>query len=243
MLKNLFKALVPVLVALTALAGATFSTVSAEGPTATATPSATAPSVQTPTFPRAGLPAAALHPLAVLRRLGLDGGVVVANDGSTITARRGKITGELQIASTTILVVPGIKNAKTSDVQIGDRVIVKLPNRDPKSVPSLVLDFPKGYTANNVMAGVVQVNNKGTVTLRTRRGPQQITPTDSTVIVTRPATQPALGTVEDMARGDVAIVVGQNNGDQLNPQVILVLDRAALQNIRRQNQPTPTPTP
>ncbi len=254
MLKNLFKTLVLVLVALAALAIAGCSTIPAPiqqalatptaAPTDTPTPAPTvAPAAKAPTQPRATQPAAANNPLAQLRRLGLDGGVVAANNGNSLSLRLGKTSEELQIAPSTLLVVPGIKNAQTSDIKVGDRVIADVPNSDTNSVPSLVLDFPKGYTTDNVVTGLVQVNAKGTVTLRTRNGQQDITPTASTIIVNTVGDKPALGTIKDMARGDAAVVIGQKNGDQFNPQVIVVLDRAALQGNRRQNQPTPAPTP
>jgi hypothetical protein len=263
MLKNLFKTLVLVLVAMLMLAVAGCSAapasirqalataiaaptdIPAPAPTAapTVAPAAATPAAKAPTQPRATAPAAANNPLAQLRRLGLEGGVVAANNGNSLSLKLGRTTDQLQIAPTTLLVVPGIKNAQTSDVQVGDRVIANVPNSATNAIPSLVLDFPKGYTTDNVMAGLVQVNAKGTVMLRTRNGPQDIVPTDSTVIVSMLGNQPVLGATKDMARGNAAIVIGQKNGDQFSPQVIVILDRAALQGNGRQNQPTPTPTP
>ncbi len=262
MFKNLFKTLVLVLlVALilavtgcsslpgsvrqalaTAIAAPTDIPAPSASITPTVAPSASTPTAKSPTQPRATAPAAA-NPLAQLRRLGLEGGVVAANDGSNLSLRVGKTTDQLQMASATLLVVPGIKNAQTSDIQVGDRVIAKAPGGDTNSAPSLVLDFPKGYTTDNVMTGLVQTNAKGTVMLRTRNGPQDITPSTSTTIVNMLGDQPAMGAAKDIARGDAAVVIGQKNGDQFNPQVIVLLDRAALQGNRGQNQPTPVPTP
>jgi hypothetical protein len=253
MLKTLFRTLILVLVAMLVLAvtGCSAAPASIRQALATAiaaptdiptpAPTATAPAAQATAQPRATQPAAANNPLAQLRRLGLEGGVVAASNGNSLSLRLGKTTDQLQIAPTTLLVVPGIKNPQTSDVQVGDRVIAKVPNSDANSIPSLILDFPKGYTTDNVVTGLVQVNAKGSVMLRTRNGQQDITPTDSTVIVSMLGDQPVLGTKRDMARGNAAVVIGQKNGDQFSPQVIVVLDRAALQG--RQNQPTPTPTP
>lgn len=263
MLKNLSKLSVFVLVALlaftiagcsampgpirqalaTAIAAPTDIPTPAPTTAPTTAPTATAPAAQAPTQPRATQPAAANNPLAQLRRLGLEGGVVAANNRNSLSLRLGKTSDQLQIAPTTLLVVPGVNHAQTSDIQVGDRVIANVPNSDTNSIPSLVLDFPKGYTTDNVVTGLVQVNAKGSVTLRTRNGQQDITPTASTVIVSMLGDQPALGTTKDMARGDAAVVIGAKSGDQFNPQVIVVLDRAAVQGNRRQNQPTPTPTP
>ncbi len=246
-----FKNLGIALLALAALVIASFSAVPAfaQQPTGTPTPAAattesatTTPTVQARTGRQGTQPAGATNVLGGLRRLGFTAGVVTENSGDSLTVQVGRTSHQLKIGNNTLVVVPGIKNAQGRDIKVRDRVFADLRGSD-NSVPSLILDVPQGYTANNVMIGRVVLNVRGGVILRTRNGLQDIVPEATTVVVNMLEKQPALGTIKDARRGDAVIVIGKRNGDLFNPQVILVLKGDALPGARRQSQPASTPTP
>lgn len=176
------------------------------------------------------------------RNLGLEGGVVTANTGSLLSLRLGKSEKQLQVAPTAIVIIPGMTNAKPSDIQVGDRVIAKVPETDTVATATLLLDFPKGYTADNVVFGLVQSNANGTVQVRARKGNEQIT-TDSSTFVGLVQDKPKMGTASEIKRGNAVLVIGKPEGNSLSAQVIIVVDRAALQARRNRNAPSATPTP
>ena len=176
------------------------------------------------------------------RNLGLEGGVVTGNTGSLLGLRLGKSEKQLQVAPTAIVIIPGVANAMPSDIQVGDRIIAKVPESDTAAIATLLLDFPKGYTSDNVVFGLVQSNANGTLQVRARKGNEQIT-TDSSTFVGLVQDKPKMGTASDIKRGNAVLVIGKPDGNSLSAQVIVVVDRAALQARRNRNTPSATPTP
>ncbi len=207
-------------------------------PTDTPTPAPTA-AQKNPGKPNPTRPPAAQIPGA-LRNLGLEGGVVTANTGTQLSLRLGKTQEQLQVAPNAVVIIPGISNAKVSDVQVGDRIIANVPQTAANTAVTLMLDFPKGYTADNVALGLVQSNTNGTLQVKARKGDEQVTTDDST-FVGMLQDRPKAGTVQDIKRGNAVLVIGQPDGNTLSAQVVLVIDRAALQARRNRNAATPTP--
>ena len=209
-------------------------------PTATDTPTPAPPTPQTKNNSKTA-PANAALPNGI-KTLGLEAGVVTSNTGSMLSLRLGKNTDQLQISPSTIVVVPGTNNARASDIHVGDRVIADVLEQNANSTAELVLAFPNGYTADNVLTGAVQTNVNGALALKTKTGARQITTSSSTLVVNMIQDQPTVGTLAEIKRGNAVLVIGQANADTMTAQVIVLLDKDALQNGRK-NAPSATPTP
>lgn len=171
---------------------------------------------------------------AALKNLGLTAGIVRASDASGIAIRTPKGNAKVRVDSATIIVIPGKTNAKATDIQTGDRVLVKAD--DPKSIASLVMVLPRDYTMDNLVLGAVQSSANGSLTVRTRSGSDQIGTTASTVIVKNNAGQPALGTVSDLKPGNVIAVIGESKD---TAQVIVILKDDLRGALNRGGQPAP----
>ncbi len=183
------------------------------------TPQATEPLVQSQPQQR--------NLLAVLNKLGLEAGVVQAVNESALTLRTGRNPTQIKLAPTTVILVPGVNKARATDIQAGDRVVVNVPEDGGDSPAQFVLGFPKGYTAENVAAGLVQSNSKGTLVLKTRGGSQEVSAAKSAVVV-NVQEEVSIGSLADLRRGAAALVIGQKEQETMQGQVILILDRNAL---------------
>ncbi len=216
--------------------------------TAIAAPTSTpAPAPSLAATPRAkattALGSANANPLAQLKRFGLQGGVVTSNNGNGLALRIGQASEQLELAATTLIVVPGQASAKPSDIQVGDRVIAKLPNGGTNSSAQFVLDFPQGYNPANIAAGVVEARpTAAAFTLRERGGSHTVAPSATTLVVDMTGDQPVIGKLTDLRRGSGALVVGTPSGDTLDAQVIVILDTTGLKS-NGKSAATPTPTP
>ena len=169
-----------------------------------------------------------------LKNLGLTAGVVRASDESGIAIRTPKGNATVRVDSATIIVIPGKTDAKATDIQTGDRVLVKAD--DSKSIASMVMVLPRDYTMDNLVLGAVQSSANGSLTVRTRSGSDQIRTTASTIVVKSNAGQPALGTVSDLKPGNVIAVVGESKD---TAQIIVILKDALRGALNRGGQPTP----
>jgi hypothetical protein len=178
-----------------------------------------------------------------LRTLGLTGGVVTSNSNNALGVKLGKNTDQLSYTQSTIVVVAGKTTALPSDIQVGDRVIADVPDNSANSSATFLLDLPPSITPQNILNGAVQTSANGTVTFTTRVGKQLVATSNSTVVVNVVNKQPALGTLADLTRGKYAFVVGQPNGNTMNAQVVVLVDRPVAPNKNNRTSPTPTPTP
>lgn len=172
---------------------------------------------------------------AALKNLGLTAGIVRASDASGIAIRTPKGNTKMRVDSATIIVIPGKTNAKATDIQTGDRVLVKAD--DPKSIVSMVLVLPRDYTMDNLVLGAVQSSANGSLTVRTRGGSaDQISTTTSTVVIKSDSGKPVLGTVSDLKAGNAIAVIGENKE---TAQVIVILKDDLRGALNRGGQPAP----
>jgi hypothetical protein len=182
----------------------------------------------------------------LLKGLGLQGGVVTSNSGSTLGLKFGKATAQVQVAPDAIVVVTGETAATLTDVRVGDRVIADVTSSNPNATASFLLDVPANYTADNVMLGAVMPNKNGALNLRTPRGARAVSTSASTLIVNISGSQPALGSISDLNPGSAVVVIGSNSGSTFDAQVIVLLDKDARTLLRKahpKNAPPSTPTP
>lgn len=169
-----------------------------------------------------------------LKNLGLTAGVVRASDASGLAIRTPKGNTTVRVDSATIIVIPGKTNPQATDIQTGDRVLMKAD--DSNSIASLVMVLPRGYTMDNLVLGAAQSSANGSLTVRTRSGSEQISTTASTVVVKNNAGQPALGTVSDLKPGNVIAVIGESKD---TAQVIVILKDDLRGALNRGGQPAP----
>jgi hypothetical protein len=182
--------------------------------------------------------------LTALRDLGLTGGVVSANSGRALSLNLGKASQQIQVGTNTIVVIPDKSNPRVSDIRVGDRVIADVPGGDANATATLLLDFPAGYTADNVLTGAVQSSKGGAVALRTRKGPRSLTTSAATVVVNISQDQPTIDRLGDLQPGNAVLVIGQDSGDAFNAQVIVVIEKSVKDLGRGKQSPvSPTPKP
>ncbi len=219
-------------------------------PLATPTPAATSAPLAAPTV--AGTPRAtnrqpgAKAQAAILqgmRALGLEGGVVTTNDGGSLGIKLGKNTDQIAVSANTIVAIPGKTDAHVSDIQVGDRVVAKVPKDGSNAAATLVLDFPASYTAANVLVGAVQSNANGTLTVRGRGAARQVSVDTTTLIVSITNGKPSVVTSSSITRGNTALILGKQSGNNLGAQVIILLDRNSIPRGGNRKTPTATPTP
>ena len=218
-------------------------------PTPTEAPTLAPQTATTPVAPQGKAPqrpqaAQALQNL--LKGLGLQGGVVTSNSGSTLGLKLGKATAQLQVAPGAIIVVPGETAATLTDIRVGDRVIADVTSSNPNASASFLLDVPANYTADNVMLGAVMPNKNGAINLRTPRGVRAVSTSASTLILNISGSQPTIGSVSDLNPGSAVVVIGSSSGSGFDAQVIVLLDKDARTLLRKanpKNAPPSTPTP
>jgi hypothetical protein len=182
-----------------------------------------------------------------MRALGLMGGVVVANSGSSISIRLGQNTDAIPISSSTIVAIPGKTDARAGDIQVGDRVVAKVANDGSNAPATMVLDVPASYTAANLAVGAVQSNANSLVTLRTRGSDRQVRVDATTLVVSITNGKPTIVTSSSIAKGNTTLILGQANGNMFRAQIVILLDRNSIPRprggSRNAPQPTATPTP
>ncbi len=215
-------------------------------PAPTATP---APSTAPESSRKSGKPGreeAALF--QILTRLGWSAGVVAKTSGDEIALRTVKGSPEkIEIGSNTIILVPDRSNPTVSDIHVGDRVAANVPRGD--ATAALVLDVPTTYTRDNLLLGMVQSNSGGTISLRTKGGSESLMTNSTTQVVQVTQNQVTSGTLGDLQSGNMVLVIGQENGDEFNAQVIFVLPKGVkdlgkgLGKDRKNLTPPATPTP
>jgi hypothetical protein len=181
---------------------------------------------------------------ALLRGSGLTGGVVTSNDGSTLGLKLGKATQQLQVASNAIVVVPNKSNATVSDIRVGDRVVADRTDAATNAPAAFLLAIPAGYAVDNVMLGAVMPSKSGATSLRTPRGPRDVTTSASTMVVNVSGAQPMLASLSDLKPAMAVLVIGDGSRDAFNAQVIVIVDKDARNLLQksRKNAPPPTPT-
>ncbi|MCI0476588.1 MAG: hypothetical protein L0Y55_10100 [Anaerolineales bacterium] len=181
-----------------------------------------------------------------LRLADLSGGIVSENKNGVLALRVGRQIEQVQTNAQTIVVMPGKTKVQVADIRVGDRVIVDY-GAETNTTAALLLDLPSDYATGNVMLAAVVSVRGGTLNVRTRSGDTRVAASAETVIVNLSGDKPALGALKDLKPGNAVIVIGQDNNDTVNAQVIVVTDRdaRALLNRGRGNPqgPAPTPTP
>lgn len=180
---------------------------------------------------------------SVLRALGLTGGVVSANNGSALSLKLGNASQQIQVAPNAIVVIPDKSNPSVSDIHVGDRVIADIPGGDANAAAALLLDFPRGYSADNVLIGAVQSSKGGATSLRTPRGARDVTTSAATMVVNISGAQPALAALSDLTPATAVLVIGDGSRDAFNAQVIVILDKDARNLLQEGKQNAPAPTP
>ncbi len=218
-------------------------------PAPTQTPLPTPQAATTPAAPQGKVPlrANAVQALqALLRGSGLTGGVVASNDGSTLGLKLGKATQQLQVASDAIVVVPDKSNATVSDIRVGDRVIADRTDAATNAPAAFLLAIPAGYAVDNLMLGAVMPSKSGATSLRTPRGPRDVTTSASTIVVNVSGAQPMLASLSDLKPATAVLVIGDGSRAAFNAQVIVIVNkdaRSLLQKGRKNAPPTPTRVP
>jgi len=182
---------------------------------------------------------------ALLKATGLEAGVVGANNNGTLNVRMGKGPAEIQTNASTIVVVPGMSNAKASNINKGDRVLVEFPNGDSTKPAAFVMALPNDLTTDNVRLGAVIANQRAGTSVRTLRGTENLTTDSSTIVVNLNSGQPSLGSVSDLQTGNAVAVVGNSNDSSFAAQVIVILGKDARNLLKRfnPNSPAALPTP
>lgn len=171
----------------------------------------------------------------VAKRLGMMLGVVRAVNDKGIALRTPKGNEKVGVDATTVIVVPGKPNAKLSDIQTGDRVIVDA--RKKKDLADFVLVIPAAHTLDNLTMGMVQSNTNGTLTVRAPKDTRTVTTSSSTIVVTANQAAPALGTLADIKQGNLIVALGEKSDASLNAQVIVIVKN----DLRGGHLPNPKP--
>ncbi len=172
-------------------------------------------------------------PTADVIQLGLSGGVVVSNTGSAVGLRVAGSTLQLQTTANTIIVVPGVKNAQLADIHAGDRVIANIPGNDPNTPAALLLDIPVGYTADNIVTGVVQANTSGALAVKTDTLPRRVMVNGATFVVDLSGDRPLLAALSEVQSNNAVMIIGQPSGDTFTAQIVVIAVKDA------RNIPTP----
>ena len=182
---------------------------------------------------------------ALLKATGLEAGIVGANNNGALNVRMGKGPVQIQTNASTIVVVPGVSNAKVSDIGKGDRVIVEFPNDDSTQPAAFVMALSSDVTADNVRLGAVIANKRAGTSVRTLQGKENLTIDSSTMVVNLNSGQPLLESASDLQRGNAVVVIGTGDGNSFDAQVIVVLEKDARNLLKRgnPNPPAPQPTP
>ncbi len=154
--------------------------------------------------------------------LGLSGGIVASNNGSALGLRMGGSTLQVQTNASTIVVVPGLKNAQLVDIHVGDRVIANIPGNDPNTPAALLLAIPAGDTANNIVTGVVQASASGVLAVKTDILPRRVTVNAATVVVDMSGDRSVFATLSEVQTNNAVMIVGQPSGDAFTAQVVVI---------------------
>ncbi|MBI5301056.1 MAG: hypothetical protein HY868_02885 [Chloroflexi bacterium] len=158
---------------------------------------------------------------AIVKRLGMTAGVVRGSNDAGLALRTLNGNEKIRVDTSTIIVVRGKTNAKVTDIQTGDRVLVN--TRSKKDLADFVLVLPATYSPDNLEFGAVQSSISGSVTVRTRKDSQTVAANATTVVVKTDQDTPALGSMADVKQGNVVIVLGENAGATYNAQTIVIL--------------------
>lgn len=197
---------------------------------------------RTNTVPRQGASGQGLP--AGLQALGLEAGVVVANNRDSLTLKSGKATSTFSVSSETIVAIPGQEKTEVGDIRLGDRVVAKLSERDKKAPASLIVVVPTGYTMDNLVLGTPTEKTARGVVLRTRNGSRTVTAAKSTLLIDLIGSQARIAAPTDIRRDSPLLIIGQPSGKSFTAQVVVILDKSAFRALAPRNVlPTPTVTP
>jgi hypothetical protein len=213
-------------------------------PTTASMPDATpspAPAAQDPA-PKNARP---LVLAAVLKATGLQGGVVRANNAGTLSVQIRKDAQQVQTNADTLVVVPGARSAKISDLRVNDRVLVQFPNGDATQPASFVMVVPSDLTIENVLLAAVQSNKPSGLTVRTPQGSEVLTTDAATTVVNLSSSQPTVGSLADLKLGNAIVAIGSGYDSGFSAQTIIVVEKDARKLLKqaRPNPPAAQPTP